>query len=273
MQVDLVVLDTNPPSYLQELNTRITNAVVDSAEAGVLDQPGGVFVRRAATMTPETLLMLRVTARVHVPCDGRSIGNIVDMPVGEGEEDTPAAPPLRWSERSTPQVVRAIQRMTARIRDQLPKTNPAAAEPARGPAPAVARPRDPSPAPSLPPLALDNGIGGLTADDDYEIRLHDDLVPPAPWVNVVANPVAGFVVSERGAGVTWAENSYFYRLTPWHNDPVSDPASDVLYLRDEETGELWSATPAPIRHDTPYTIRHGAGTSTFTHEHAGIATE
>jgi cyclic beta-1,2-glucan synthetase len=91
-------------------------------------------------------------------------------------------------------------------------------------------------------------------------------------VNVIANPRGGFVVSERGAGCTWAGNSYFYRLTPWHNDPVSDPSSEVLYLRDEESGRLWAATPAPILHDAAYTVRHGAGTSVFECNTDGIAT-
>ena len=57
-------------------------------------------------------------------------------------------------------------------------------------------------------------------------------VPPAPWSNIIANPNAGFCITERGGGFAWAENSYFYRLTPWHNDPVSDPVGEVLYLRD-----------------------------------------
>jgi cyclic beta-1,2-glucan synthetase len=99
-----------------------------------------------------------------------------------------------------------------------------------------------------------------------------DRVPPAPWSNVVATPHGGFVVTERGGGFTWAENSYFYRLTPWHNDPVSDPVGEALYLRDEETGEIWGATPAPVPGDIEYTVRHGAGWSSFEHEHAGIAT-
>jgi cyclic beta-1,2-glucan synthetase len=99
-----------------------------------------------------------------------------------------------------------------------------------------------------------------------------DLVPPAPWSNVVANPHGGFVVSERGTGFTWAENSYFFRLTPWHNDPVSDPAGEALYLRDEQSGELWSATPAPVRREIAYTVHHGAGSSDFACEHHGIAT-
>ena len=273
MTVDLVVLDTRPPSYLQELNNQITSAVIDSSEAGLLDQPGGVFIRRADGLAPDVLLMLHATARVHIACDGRSLGRILEAATQRAASESsapPSEPPLRWSERSTPQVVRAIRRVTSRLLDHAPGANGgelalAPREPNSPHAESVA-----APAPAATPLAFDNGIGGLTDALDYEIRLHDALVPPAPWTNVVANPSAGFVVSERGTGFTWAENSFFYRLTPWHNDPVTDPSSDVLYLRDEVSGELWSATPAPIRHATPYTVRHGAGVSTFEHEHTGI---
>lgn len=122
------------------------------------------------------------------------------------------------------------------------------------------------------PLLFDNGTGGLMPDGRYEIRVRGDEVPPAPWSNVIANEHGGFLVSERGLGSCWAENSYFYRLTPWHNDPVSDPPSDVIYLRDGATGELWSATPAPVRTDLSYTVRHGQGTTTFDHRHGGIDT-
>ncbi|MBA3521508.1 MAG: glycosyl transferase family 36, partial [Gemmatimonadales bacterium] len=121
-------------------------------------------------------------------------------------------------------------------------------------------------------LLLDNGTGGLTSENDYEIRVRGERLPPAPWSNVVATPHGGFVVTERGGGFTWAENSYFYRLTPWHNDPVSDPPSEALYLQDGDTGELWCATPGPVAQDGSYTIRHGAGSSTFEHERGGIGT-
>jgi cyclic beta-1,2-glucan synthetase len=277
MTVDLVVLDTRPTSYLQELHNRITSTVIDSSEAGVLDQPGGVFMRRAETLAPDVLLMLHATARVHIECDGRSLGRILESSTRRTAAEAPALPvdpPLRWSERSTPQVVRAIRRVTSRLLDHVPGTNGGEQQQTSGPRTDTERTHHdstPAPAPPAAPLAFDNGIGGLTDALDYEIRLRDALVPPAPWTNVVANPSAGFVVSERGTGFTWAENSFFYRLTPWHNDPLTDPPSDVLYLRDEATGELWSATPAPIRHATPYTVRHGAGISTFEHEHAGIA--
>src|SRR5690606_16335647 len=115
-----------------------------------------------------------------------------------------------------------------------------------------------------------NGHGGLTPGDDYEIHVRGDSVPPAPWINVIANPKGGFIVSERGAGSCWSGNSYFYRITPWHNDPVSDPPGDVLYLRDEDSGELWCPTPAPVLNARHYTVVHSAASTTFHHIHNGI---
>jgi cyclic beta-1,2-glucan synthetase len=100
-----------------------------------------------------------------------------------------------------------------------------------------------------------------------------DRLPPAPWSNVIANPRGGFLVSENGAGCTWVENAYFFRLTPWHNDPVENPSSDALYLRDIDDDDTWSATPAPMRSAGPYRVRHAPGMSTFEHDHDGIVSE
>ncbi|HJX86005.1 MAG TPA: hypothetical protein VJ277_00480, partial [Gemmatimonadales bacterium] len=115
-------------------------------------------------------------------------------------------------------------------------------------------------------------IGAPTPGGDYEIRIDDGQLPPAPWANVIANPAGGFLVTERGAGCTWAASSYFYRLTPWHNDPVGDPPGEVLYLRDEESGATWCPTPAPRPTRGRFTVRHAPGASTFEHERDGIAT-
>ena len=71
--------------------------------------------------------------------------------------------------------------------------------------------------------------------------------PPAPWSNVLANPGFGSLITEAGAGYTWAGNAQMNRLTPWSNDPVADPPGEALYLRDEETGEFWSPDAGPLR--------------------------
>ncbi|OGH56008.1 MAG: hypothetical protein A3G34_06550 [Candidatus Lindowbacteria bacterium RIFCSPLOWO2_12_FULL_62_27] len=116
-----------------------------------------------------------------------------------------------------------------------------------------------------------NGLGGFSADGrEYIIVLEKGRTTPAPWVNVVSNPRFGFQVSESGAGYTWSENSRENKLTPWSNDPVSDPPGEVLYLRDEETGEVWTTTCSPIRDGAPYVIRHGQGYSVFEHSSHGM---
>jgi cyclic beta-1,2-glucan synthetase len=115
-------------------------------------------------------------------------------------------------------------------------------------------------------LRADNGIGGFTADgSEYLIHLEGAQRTPAPWTNVVANPHCGFVVSERGSACTWAASSGENRLTPWNNDPVSDESGETVYLRDEESGAVWSPTPGPAWGGASYQIRHGVGYSVFRH--------
>ena len=123
-------------------------------------------------------------------------------------------------------------------------------------------------------LMFPNGFGGFTKDGhEYVITLQAGQMTPAPWVNVLANPWFGTVVSESGAAYTWVENSHEFRLTPWSNDPVQDTTGEAIYIRDEQTGQFWSPTPLPARGATPYVIRHGFGYTVFEHTENGIASE
>lgn len=120
-------------------------------------------------------------------------------------------------------------------------------------------------------LSYYNGWGGFKTDGkEYIIRLEENQNTPAPWINVISNGQFGFQVTESGGGYTWSENSRENKLTPWSNDPVSDPPGEIFYLRDDNTGELWSMTPLPIREKEPYIIRHGYGYSIFEHTSHGI---
>ena len=120
-----------------------------------------------------------------------------------------------------------------------------------------------------------NGLGAFTASGrSYAITLDGDRCTPLPWINVIANPDFGFLVSAEGGGYSWSGNSQQNTLTPWPNDPVSDTPHDILYLRDEDSGELWSATPSPIRvARRSYAVEHGKGFSRFSHEAHGIDVE
>ncbi len=126
---------------------------------------------------------------------------------------------------------------------------------------------------SMPALEFFNGLGGFAAAGrEYVTVLEEGQWTPAPWINVVANPQFGFQVSADGCGTTWSQNAREYQLTPWSNDPVSDTPAEVIYLRDEVSNELWSATPLPIREPTStYVVHHGFGYTRFEHTSHGIA--
>ena len=146
-------------------------------------------------------------------------------------------------------------------------------------APPVSRPRRPGNVAdvplNVPELERFNGLGGFAdGGREYVIMLGEGLRTPAPWVNVIANSSFGFLVSESGSGYTWSLNSHENQLTPWSNDPVTDPPGEALYIRDEETGDVWSPTPLPIRDESsPYVARHGHGYSRFQHGSRGILTD
>jgi cyclic beta-1,2-glucan synthetase len=123
-------------------------------------------------------------------------------------------------------------------------------------------------------LLFFNGMGGFNqSGKEYQIMHKNDSHLPAPWSNVIANPRFGCLTSELGTGYTWWRNSRECKLTPWSNDPVLDPPGEACFLRDEESGELWTVTPAAAHTDNPYTIVHGWGFSRFFHERHGIAHE
>ena len=126
-------------------------------------------------------------------------------------------------------------------------------------------------------LQFDNGVGGFSArGDEYVVRVGaaDAARPPLAWINVVANEHTGFLASESGAGYTWSRNSREHRLSPWHNDPISDPHGEALYLRDDETGEVWSPQPGPaVAPGAAYEVRHGFGYSSWQVRCHGLAQE
>ena len=122
-------------------------------------------------------------------------------------------------------------------------------------------------------LLFDNGYGGFDpANGDYFIHLEPGMRTPAPWCNILANEDFGCLVSEAGPGMTWAANSGEHRLTPWSNDPVSDVPGEVLYLRDEASGEVWTTTPQPMG-QAACQITHGAGFTRWSANSHGLKQE
>ena len=233
LAVDLVIWNEDHDVYRQRLQEQIMGLIAAGVEAHVVDRPGGIFVRIAEQISPEDRILIQSVARAIIT-DSR--GTLVGQ-----------------INRRSPAEVR-IPRLVP-TRTHRPET------------PSVAElPREAS--------ILFNGTGGFTSDGrEYVIAPAAGHATPVPWVNILANPHFGTVVSESGMAYTWSENAQLFRLTPWHNDPVGESSGEALYLRDEETGHFWSPTSADRGGTAPYMSRHGFGYSVFEHMEDGIRSE
>lgn len=121
-------------------------------------------------------------------------------------------------------------------------------------------------------LLFKNTWGGFDPKtSEYVMAIDSHHVPLSPWSNIITSPEFGTIVTESGAMFSWSKDSYDNRITSWNNDPLVYKSSEIIYLRDEETGELWNPTPMPIRTKIPFTVRHGKGYSIFEHTRGTLA--
>ncbi|WP_422925319.1 GH36-type glycosyl hydrolase domain-containing protein [Singulisphaera sp. PoT] len=251
LDFDLVLLNEDTSVYFNEGNQQLLDLVRSSDSRDLVDKPGGIFLRSGSQLTPEGVNLVEAVARV--------------VFIGE------RGPLVTQLDR--------IERMPT-LPDPLNPTR----EPKGDLGIEIPMPAD---------LQFGNGLGGFSADGrEYVLNVRGSgntyvrrngkprsepnphpVLPPAPWINVVSNPQFGFIVSEGGAGYTWAGNSQQNRLTPWSNDPVVDPAGEVVYLRDLDTGEVWSPTPLPIASASNTLVRHGQGYTSFERLCGGIHSE
>jgi cyclic beta-1,2-glucan synthetase len=241
LEFDLVLLSEEPGGYDDALRTALLGVVRSDGGADRIDRPAGVFILKAAVMQDDERILLQAAARVVLVGDRGSLATQLDRTEWNRPLPGPLSPAhdrAKWDDEPV----------------ELPSD-----------------------------MLFPNGLGGFTSEGREYCLLISALdrphkggngqpkpppvsyprLAPAPWCNVIANPDVGFVVSESGGGFTWAQNSQTNRLTPWSNDPVSDPAGEVVYLRDEESGETWCPTPLPIPSPEPTLVRHGQGYTTF----------
>ncbi len=231
--VDLVIWNEDHAGYRQLLHDQIMGLIAAGIEVNVTDRPGGIFVRLAEQISSEDRILFQTVARAIIT---DSHGALAEQLYRRGalEAALPLLNPTR-THRLEPKAVSALPRHD---------------------------------------LNFFNGIGGFTPDGkEYVITTAQDQMTPAPWVNVLANPRFGSIISESGLAYTWSENAHEFRLTPWNNDIVGDLSGEAFYLRDEERGHFWSPMGLPSQGATPYVTRHGFGYSVFEHTERGIRSE
>jgi len=204
-----------------------------TAGALPLERPGGIFLRRGDQISEEDQILMQTVARIIIADNQGTLAEQIE----KHRQSELRVPRLK------PQKVREVKALA-------------------------------SPHLLRPDLMFFNGLGGFTKDGrEYVITTDSDKTTPAPWVNVIANPFFGTIVSESGGGYTWNENAHEFRLTQWCNDPVTDARGEAIYIRDEETGRFWSPTPLPAPVNSAYLTRHGFGYSAFECSDDGIKSE
>jgi cyclic beta-1,2-glucan synthetase len=230
----------------RNLHERITSSLGSERAKDSLDKPGGIFIRQLEQISGEDRVLLQSAARI-VLSDRN--GSLAEQ---SKSDEGPARSLAGVASSASPEV-----RSTGAASSAPPEVRSTGA------------------ACSAPPeLLFNNELGGFSPDgSEYIVTLQPGKETPVPWVNVLANPSFGTVISESGCAYTWAENSHEFRLTPWNNDPVTDASGECLYIRDEESGDFWSPAPLPRRGATPYVVRHGFGYSVFEHVENGITSE
>jgi cyclic beta-1,2-glucan synthetase len=233
LAVDLVILNERASSYVQDLQVALETAVRISQS-----RPG----TQVSHNSKGAVFVLRTDL---IAPETRAILSSIARVVLVGQRGSLAEQIERRTE--SPQAPQLAKEVT--VRDT----------PTR-----IAIPHD---------LEFFNGLGGFAANGcEYLTCLEAGQATPAPWINVIANPQFGFQVSTEGGGYTWCINSRENQLTQWCNDPVADRPSEVLYVCDEETGELWGPTTAPVGDATaPYYATHGQGYSRFAHTSHSVA--
>ncbi len=236
LKVDLVILNEEENSYNHPLFSLLKDAVASSHAHNLINKPGGVYILNRNNVADEDLPLFYSVARIILRGDGGSLAEQIKT---------------TYRKQAVEAKQSAVADKSAGQEAHMPEYSDRILDKRK--------------------LKFFNELGGFSPDgSEYIIRLEKGQNTPAPWVNIISNPNFGTIVSEAGSVYTWCENSRENKLTPWSNDPVSNPPGEVLYLTDWKAGRTWTITPLPVRDEGTYVITHGFGYSVYKHVSNGM---
>jgi cyclic beta-1,2-glucan synthetase len=290
LKVDLVVINEEGAGYTQPVQDAVRDLIHSSHARDKQNKQGGVYLHSKSTMNEEIINFLMAISRLVIDSEKGTLMNQIRNGDSEKEEVSFIKIEAVESEAMDKEAVSYIRNKTVESIGQgtvnsLDKESDNAKDRNTGrkfnfkwnrraaystefsTELGIQRRRRSKLKYDINKLHFYNGFGGFNNENgSYVIVLSDFENTPAPWINVMSNEKFGFHVSESGSSYTWSRNSRENKITPWSNDPISDIPGEVLYLRDEVTGDIWSITPKPLRDSGEYVIEHGFGYSSFSHE-------
>ncbi len=239
---DLVLVNTEPASYLQPLHAQLRVVSERYASDAGADQPGrasGLCLLQARDLSAGERATLALLARAWLHADGRTlveqVGDLVDWhDLALAQRDAQSGVPLG-----------------------------AGAGPSGGAAAAAAMATG-----SAAPAGSFDGASGA-----YRFEVSAARPTPRPWVNVLANPAFGALLSEAGAGCTWAGNSRLHQITPWSNDALTDQTGEGFWLQEVGNRAVWNLGAGIGCAAEPYQVTHGPGSSRLDHRRGDLAVQ
>ena len=112
-------------------------------------------------------------------------------------------------------------------------------------------------------------------DDKNREYVIDRPDTPAPWVNYLGSPEYGAIISNHAGGYSFVKSGANGRILRYVFNNFDQPGR-YLYIRDNQSGDYWSASGQPVGKDLAHyksTCRHGMGYTRMTACYDGIESE
>ena len=231
IKVELVIIDEENYSYENYIKDEIEGAILNSHQAFLKNIYGGIFVLSKSEMDIQDVNLIKFVSSL-----------VIDSHLGNLENV------IKDMEDEVLDNYRITENMNEKILEQEDTT------------------KDVDIIGNLQNPKYYNEYGAFSEDGrEYIIQTNKENKLPTTWSHIIANDKFGSVVTESGGGYTWYKNSRLNRVTSWHNSASVNIPSEIIYLKDEENGRIWTPTAMPMPDDKNYNAIYGFGYAKFVH--------
>lgn len=221
IKIDLVILNREINSYENFLREKIENIIQNKQLSYMKNTFGGIFTINETEIKKEELELLNFRANLIIDS---SLGNI-DLQIGDLEEEY-----VKHNKKKEKQKNNILDIPKEELKEDYLN------------------------------LKYYNEYGGFSEDGfEYKMKISKDNKLPTVWSNILANPKFGTVVTQNLGGFTWRSNSRLNRISAWNNSPSMDIPSEIIYIKNQDTGHIWNLSENLNKNNQEYHITYGFG--------------